>query len=144
MSLTTMQIPKKDMTVLNTVDLEGTQTDCQKTSSISPKQHHTAEAKTSSMQRHETWAWVTKPLEGPNSGRDVYHYFPVGYHRKKRSNRHLPIFRSRNNRPNEALEYVQAYIDNLLVITRGILEDHLAKLKGLQEDARCRPENNRC
>ena len=52
MSLTTMQIPKKDMTVQNTVDLEGTQMDCRKTSSISQNQHHTAEAKTSSMQRH--------------------------------------------------------------------------------------------
>jgi hypothetical protein len=20
--------------------------------------------------------WITKPLEGPNSGRDMYHYFP--------------------------------------------------------------------
>jgi hypothetical protein len=28
----------------------------------------------------------------------------------------------------EALEYVRAYIDNLLVITRGSLEDHLDKL----------------
>ncbi len=31
--------------------------------------------------------------------------------------------------PNEALEYVQAYIDAPTVITRGTLEDHLAKLK---------------
>ena len=29
----------------------------------------------------------------------------------------------------EALEYVRAYIDNLLVITRGTLEDHLEKLR---------------
>jgi hypothetical protein len=29
----------------------------------------------------------------------------------------------------EALEYVRAYIDNLLVITRRTLEDHLDKLK---------------
>ena len=29
----------------------------------------------------------------------------------------------------EALEYVRAYIDNLLVITRGTLEDHLDKLR---------------
>ncbi len=29
----------------------------------------------------------------------------------------------------EALEYVRAYIDDLLVITRGTLEDHLAKLR---------------
>jgi len=28
----------------------------------------------------------------------------------------------------EALEYVRAYIDDLLVITRGTLEDHLEKL----------------
>jgi hypothetical protein len=28
----------------------------------------------------------------------------------------------------ESLEYVRAYIDNLLVITRGTLEDHLEKL----------------
>jgi len=28
----------------------------------------------------------------------------------------------------EALEYVRAYIDNLLVVTRGTLEDHLDKL----------------
>ena len=28
----------------------------------------------------------------------------------------------------EALEYERAYIDNLLVITRGTLEDHLVKL----------------
>ncbi len=36
--------------------------------------------------------WITKPLEGPNSGWDVYHYFPVEYHRKEWSKRHLPIF----------------------------------------------------
>jgi hypothetical protein len=29
----------------------------------------------------------------------------------------------------EALEYVRVYIDNLLVITRGTLEDHLDKLR---------------
>jgi hypothetical protein len=53
MSLSDMQIPKKDMTVRNTADLEGTQwTDCQKTSTNSQNQHQTAEAKTSPMQRH--------------------------------------------------------------------------------------------
>ncbi len=55
--------------------------------------------------------------------------FPMGYRRSKLPNRHHPIFRSRNNGPNEALEYVQAYIDNLLVVTRGTVEDHLANLK---------------
>ena len=29
----------------------------------------------------------------------------------------------------ESLEYVRAYIDDLLVITRGSLEDHLEKLR---------------
>jgi len=29
----------------------------------------------------------------------------------------------------EALEYVRAYIDDLLVITRGTLEEHLEKLR---------------
>jgi hypothetical protein len=29
----------------------------------------------------------------------------------------------------EALEYVRAYIDDLLVVTRGTLEDHLEKLR---------------
>ncbi len=29
----------------------------------------------------------------------------------------------------ESLDYVRAYIDDLLVITRGTLEDHLEKLR---------------
>jgi hypothetical protein len=37
------------------------------------------------------------------------------------------IFLARSDGPNEALEYVQAYADALTVITRGTLEDHLAK-----------------
>ncbi len=53
-------------------------------------------------------------------------------------------FLARNNGPNEALEYVQAYIDALMVITKGTLEDHLAKRKGPWEDARCRTDNNSC
>ncbi len=53
MSLSDMQIPKKDMTVWNTADLEGTQwTDCQKTSSDSQNQHRTVEAKISPMRQH--------------------------------------------------------------------------------------------
>jgi hypothetical protein len=43
-----------------------------------------------------------------------------------RFSRHLP---SRNDGfDGIPLEYVRAYIDNLLVITRGTLEDHLEKL----------------
>ena len=38
-------------------------------------------------------------------------------------------FLARNNGPNEALEYVQAYVDAPTVITRGTLKDHLAQLK---------------
>ncbi len=39
-------------------------------------------------------------------------------------------FPSRNDEATgEALEYVRAHIDNLLVITRGTLEDHLKKLR---------------
>jgi hypothetical protein len=56
----------------------------------------------------------------------------MGYNRKERSDRLLPIFRHRNNEPNEALEYVQTYIDDPLVITRGTLEDNLAQLKVLR------------
>jgi len=41
----------------------------------------------------------------------------------------------------EALEYMRAYIDELLVITRGTQEDHLDKLgevlRGLVESQRC-------
>jgi hypothetical protein len=76
----------------------------------------------------------------PISSQDVYQYFPVGHHRNEWSSRHFQIW----NGPTEALEYVQAYIDDLLVITRGTLEDHLAKLKGPQEVTQCRTENNRC
>ena len=59
---------------------------------------------------------------GPNSSREAYHLFPMGHHRNEQFNRHLP---SRNDGLNEALVYVKAYIDNLTVITRGTLEDHL-------------------
>ncbi len=38
------------------------------------------------------------------------------------------IFQAEMMDPIEALEYVRAYIDDLLVITRGTLEDHLEKL----------------
>jgi hypothetical protein len=53
--------------------------------------------------------WDTTGRNGPT---DIYKYFE-----------------KRNYGPNEALEYVQAYVDDLMVITRGTLEDHLATLK---------------
>ena len=43
----------------------------------------------------------------------------------------------------EALEYVRAYIDDLLVITRETLEDHLEKLRGSQETTRSGVESQR-
>jgi hypothetical protein len=39
------------------------------------------------------------------------------------------IFQAKMMNLMESLEYVRAYIDNLLVITRGALEDHLDKLR---------------
>jgi hypothetical protein len=41
----------------------------------------------------------------------------------------------------ESLEYVRAYIDDLLVITRGTLEDRLEKMKSPQEVTRCGVES---
>ncbi len=38
------------------------------------------------------------------------------------------IFPSRNGEPNGYLEYIRAYIDNLLVITKSSYDDHLGKL----------------
>jgi hypothetical protein len=46
------------------------------------------------------------------------------------------IFQAEMMDPMEALEYVRAYIDDLLVITRETLEDHLEKLRGSQETTR--------
>ncbi len=39
------------------------------------------------------------------------------------------IFQSKMTELMESLEYVRAYIDNLLCISRGSLEDHLEKLE---------------
>jgi len=39
------------------------------------------------------------------------------------------IFQAEMMKLIEALEYVRAYIDNLLVITRGTLKDHRKKLR---------------
>ncbi len=45
------------------------------------------------------------------------------------------IFQAEMMKLMEALEYVRAYIDDLLVITRGTLEDHLEKTKGGSQEA---------
>jgi hypothetical protein len=39
------------------------------------------------------------------------------------------IFQAKMMEPMESLEYVQAYLDDLLCISRGSLEDHLDKLE---------------
>ncbi len=56
-------------------------------------------------------------------GKYSYQRIPMGYAGS------VDIFQAEMMKLMEALEYVQAYIDNLLVITRGTLEDHLEKLR---------------
>jgi len=56
-------------------------------------------------------------------GKYSYQRLPLGYAGS------ADIFQAEMMKLMEALEYVRAYIDNLLVITRGTLEDHLEKLK---------------
>ncbi len=55
-------------------------------------------------------------------GKYSYLRLPMGYASS------ADIFQAEMMDLTEALEYVRAYIDNLLVITRGTLEDHLDKL----------------
>jgi len=56
-------------------------------------------------------------------GKYSYQRLPVGYAGSG------DIFQAEMMKLMEALEYVRAYIDGLLVITRGTLEDHLEKLR---------------
>jgi len=56
-------------------------------------------------------------------GKYSYLRLPMGYAGS------ADIFQAKMMDLMEALEYVIAYIDNLLVITRGTLEDHLEKLR---------------
>jgi hypothetical protein len=44
------------------------------------------------------------------------------------------IFQAEMGNPMATLEYVRAYIDNLLVVTKGSLNDHLDKLKQVSSD----------
>jgi hypothetical protein len=69
----------------------------------------------------------------PDASRICTIIFPWGKYSYKR----LPmgiasspdIFQSKMSEPMEDLEYVQAYLDDLLCISRSSLEDHLKKLK---------------
>ena len=56
-------------------------------------------------------------------GKYSYLRLPMGYAGS------ADIFQAEMMNLMEALEYVRAYIDDLLVITRGTLEDHLEKLR---------------
>jgi hypothetical protein len=56
-------------------------------------------------------------------GKYSYLRLPMGYAGS------ADIFQAEMMNLMEALEYARAYIDNLLVITRGTLEDHLEKLR---------------
>jgi hypothetical protein len=56
-------------------------------------------------------------------GKYSYQRLPMGYAGS------ADIFQAEMMKLMEALEYVRAYIDDLLVITRGTLEDHLEKLR---------------
>ena len=41
----------------------------------------------------------------------------------------IDIFQEKTNEPFNVLEYVRAYIDDLLIISNGNFEDHLNKVK---------------
>jgi hypothetical protein len=56
-------------------------------------------------------------------GKYSYLRLPMGYAGS------ADIFQAEMMNLMEGLEYVRAYIDDLLVITRGSLEDHLEKLR---------------
>jgi hypothetical protein len=58
-------------------------------------------------------------------GKYSYQRLPMGY----AGSGWADIFQAEMMKLLEALEYVRAYIGDLLVITRGTLEDHLEKLR---------------
>jgi hypothetical protein len=90
MSLCDIHNPKRDMTVWKYLaDLQGTQLEF-----VNPKStpHCRSQEITYTYATALDLTLITKPLEGPNGSWDVYHYFPMGYHRKEQSNKYLPIF----------------------------------------------------
>ena len=91
MSLSDIYNPKEGYDSMELADLQGTHLEF-----VNPEStpHCRSQDFTCTHATALDLTWITKPLEGPNSGRDMYHYFPVGYHRKDRSNKHPPIFQS--------------------------------------------------
>jgi hypothetical protein len=71
-------------------------------------------------------------------GKYSYLRLPMGYAG------YTDIFQAEMMDLMEALEYVRAYIDDLLVITRGSLEDLRKTKGGSQEAARCGVESQHC
>jgi hypothetical protein len=91
MSLYDIYNPKWDMTVWKWLaDLQGTHLELVNPESIP---HCRSQDFIFTHATALDLPWITKPLEGPDSGRDVYHHFPVEYHKKRQSNKNLPIFR---------------------------------------------------
>jgi hypothetical protein len=89
MSLSDIYNPKEGYDSMELADLQGIHLEL-----VNPEStpHRRSQDFTCTHATALDLTWITKSLERPHSGWDVYHHFPVEYHRKKRSNRHLPIF----------------------------------------------------
>jgi hypothetical protein len=114
--------------------LGGQQEVSQKTLSNPPKKHGTArvEGFTFATALHLNMGYYTIRLD-PNASRICTVIFPWGKYSFKR----LPmgiagspdIFQGKMLKLMEDLEYVQAYLDDLLCIFRSSIEEHLENLK---------------
>jgi len=89
MSLSAIYNPKEAYDSMELADLQGTQLEVNNPKSTP---HCRNKDFTCTHATALDLTWITKPLEGPNSGWGVYHHFPVEYHRKRQSNKNLPIF----------------------------------------------------
>jgi hypothetical protein len=91
MSLSDINNPKEGYDSTELADLQGTHLEF-----VNPEStpHSRSQDFTCTHATALDLTWITKPLEGPSSGQDMYHHFPVGYHRKDWCNKHLPIIQS--------------------------------------------------
>ena len=78
MSLSGIYNPTEGYDSMELADLQGTHLEF-----VNPEStpHYRSQGFTCTHVTALDLTWITKPSEGPNSGRDMYHYFPVGYHR---------------------------------------------------------------
>ena len=68
-------------------------------------------------------------------GKYEYHKLPMGLYNS------LDISQEKMNELFSGFDYVQAYIDNLLIIRKGSFEDHLSQLDKVPEKtSTCRPK----